>query len=94
VPVCRQLHRSAADRAKPPSKKDDLPGSGAIGVVLRELWSLFVDDVWLAVGILVLVGAAWLTQTRTVVSAVALCLFFAGSLNAVLALSTARRARE
>jgi hypothetical protein len=94
VPLCQRLHRLREVRTKIAAKPSGAPSFGAIGAVLGELWGLFVDDVWLAGGIVVLVGAVWLTQANGAVSATALCLFFAAGLNAVLALSTARRAKE
>ena len=94
VPLCLRLHRLREVRSKVPVKPSGAPGFGAFGTVLRELWGLFVDDVWLAAGIVALVGAVWLTQANAAASAAVLCLAFAGGLNAVLAFSTARRAKE
>jgi uncharacterized membrane protein len=94
VPVCQRLHRLGGVRTKVPAKPSGAPSFGAIGAVLQELWSLFVDDIWLAAGVLALVGAIWLTQANAAVSATVLCVAFAVGLNAVLVLSAARRAKE
>ena len=94
VPLCQRLHRLREVCTKVPAKPSGASSVGAIGAVLQELWGLFVDDVWLAAGVVALVGVVWLTQANSAVSAAALCLFFAGGLNAVLTLSAARRAKE
>ena len=59
VPLCRQLHRLGVKRATTTSKA--VPYSavafGAIAVIVRELWGLFVDDAWLATGVVLVVAA-------------------------------------
>ena len=94
VPLCQRLHRLREARMGFAPKAGGTPSAGAIGVVLGQLWGLFVDDIWLAGSIVALVGAVWLTREKGAAPAEPLSLFFVAGLNAVLALSTARRARE
>ena len=93
VPVCRRLHRLGNVRAQGPAKPSVAPSFGALGAVLQTLWSLFVDDIWLAAGIVALVGAFWLTRANAAGAATVSCVAFAVGLNAVFVLSAARRAK-
>ncbi|MDP9097312.1 MAG: hypothetical protein M3N26_12295 [Pseudomonadota bacterium] len=90
VPLCRRLHRRRTDRPSTSTAPSGEAGFGAVGVVLSELWSLFVDDGWLAAGIILLVAAAWATRA---VATPAISLGFALGMNALLVLSATRRAK-
>ena len=95
VPMCRRLQRSRAGHTRPPAKARTAgaPSFGAIGVVLRELWGLFVDDIWLAAGVLIFVAGAWAIQAGVRVSLPWVGMLLAVGLNVLLALSASRRAR-
>ena len=94
VSLCRRLHRLRTVPTRAVAKPSATPaGLGAIGAVLKELWSLFVDDVWLAAGVVAFVGAVWLVRTNAAASAAVLSLFFAGGSTPLLAWSSGRRAK-
>jgi hypothetical protein len=89
VQVCRRVGgRSPAGKGSPSVKAPGQPR--LLGLVAGELFGLFVDDVWLALGIAacLAVGALLLKE---VPSAIAACATFTGGLAAVLALSAVRR---
>jgi uncharacterized membrane protein len=99
VPMCLHLrlrHARPTRPTQPAAKTDDGSESfGATGAVVRELWGLFVDDGWLAVGVLVLVAGAGAIQAAGRGSLPwAGLLLLAGGLNGALALSAVRRARR
>ncbi|MCY0854706.1 hypothetical protein [Cupriavidus sp. D39] len=58
-----------------------------------ELVGLFVDDGWLAIGVVLWVLAAWEVAALHAVAAQAAGPLFAAGLTALLAASAARRAR-
>jgi hypothetical protein len=58
-----------------------------------ELLGLFVDDLWLAVGVAAWVGAAALVEARHPMQAPLACTVFAAGLAAVLSASAVRRSR-
>ena len=92
VSICRQMYRRREyPRPMATVSGDGAPSFGAIGVILAELWSLFVDDIWLAAGVLILVVGAWATKSSMTVLWVPMV--FTIGLNVVLALSAVRRAR-
>jgi hypothetical protein len=95
VPLCRQLSRLRAERATPVPRAgpESAPALGAIGAIVRELWGLFVDDVWLATGVVVFVAGAWAIRASAGASKPWVGLLLAGGLNIVLALSASRRAK-
>lgn len=91
VPICRRLQ----SRATPsPGAKTGKQPRKALAVIVRELIGLFVDDGWLALGVL-----AWIVITRAAApympatAKVAAAVFVAG-LAAVLCASAMRRARS
>jgi uncharacterized membrane protein len=89
VQVCRRL-------AARPSARTELPSSRPpkrpplLALVAGELFGLFVDDVWLALGI-----AGWLAMGALLLAklswTVAACSLFTAGLAGVLALSAVRR---
>lgn len=93
---CRQLHANARrpiDKASSPVSNEK-PARRPLRAIPRHLWSLFVDDGWLAGGVLVLVGAAWLARIAVpMLPAWMVVGVFTAALNALLASSAARRAR-
>lgn len=91
VPICKWLRHVKPAQAKAQS----LPGPepSALTTIASELWGLFVDDGWLALGIIAWVGVAWASQTRAMLLAPVECMLFALGLAGILWLSAARRAR-
>jgi uncharacterized membrane protein len=93
VRVCRRVKAMA----KAPSAKAaaaDAIAPGPWTLIGKELVGLFVDDGWLAGGILLWVLAAWfIASRRSIENSVVVVLFVAGVV-AVLAASALRRARS
>jgi uncharacterized membrane protein len=94
VPLCRRLRSAAPVRAKPVAAASNQAEPGPIAVIVSELWGLFVDDGWLAAGIVAWVGLAWAAQRTAVLPTAPECLLFAVGLAALLALSAWRRVRR
>jgi uncharacterized membrane protein len=97
VQVCARLHRRASVALpKAPAKIAVAPTAkpGVLAVVGSELLGLFLDDGWLAIGIMVWVLAAWFGETRHVIAGPADSLLFGAGLTAMLAVSASRRARS
>ncbi|MDW3683807.1 TMEM165/GDT1 family protein [Cupriavidus sp. CV2] len=69
------------------------PDRGRLAKVTVELVGLFVDDGWLAIGVVLWVLAAWEVGALHAVAAQAAGPLFAAGLTALLAASAARRAR-
>ncbi|HEY4975230.1 MAG TPA: hypothetical protein VII41_16565, partial [Steroidobacteraceae bacterium] len=67
--------------------------SGPFGAIARELLALFVDDVWLAAGVVVLVAAAGAARAIVLLPSAWTCLLLAAGLNVMLAASSWQRAR-
>ena len=86
-----QLQRTRAGREKA-AVHIDAKEYGALEAIARELWGLFVDDAWLAGGVVAWVLAAWAMHASAGFSVAWICLLFAAGLNLVLAVSAARRA--
>jgi uncharacterized membrane protein len=93
VAICSALHKRRPARASASRKRVTARSFGALGAVVRELRGLFVDDVWLAFGILLFVAAAWASHEAGS-RARWICVLFTSGLQFVLAWSAARRARE
>lgn len=68
--------------------------AGPLAVAAAELWGLFVDDVWLAGGVLAWVLAAWAFAGRYPVVSAGACAVFAAGLLMLLSLSVVQRARR
>jgi uncharacterized membrane protein len=93
VPLCRRLRSAAPVRAKPIAAASNKAEPGPVAVVVSELWGLFVDDGWLAGGIVAWVAVAWAAQTRAMLPTAPECILFAIGLSLMLAFSAAHRAR-
>jgi uncharacterized membrane protein len=94
VPLCRRLRSSALLRTK--ATATTVSGKaepGPIAIIAAELWGLFVDDGWLAGGIVVWVAVVWAAQTRVVLPTASKCIVFAIGLSLMLGFSAAHRAR-
>jgi hypothetical protein len=61
---------------------------------VTELWGLFVDDGWLAGGVLAWLLAAWVFQARHPVLDAGACVLFAAGVLSLLSLSVVQRARR
>ena len=97
VMATRRLRQARAQRPEPQHSAGGagLPvASGFVAVAAREIWGLFVDDGWLAAGVLtILVGAFTVVQMAGVVWTGANVLLVA-ALAMTLALSALRRATQ
>lgn len=82
---------TAKGGAKPAAPAGKPNGLMLIG---GELVGLFVDDLWLAVGVLAWVGCAALVETRYPPAAAVGSIAFAAGLAAILSASAVRRARS
>jgi uncharacterized membrane protein len=92
VRVCRQLRRVAAQR---PARKTTAGSPAAPAgwrLVLDEAIALFVDDGWLAAGIVAWVALAWFFGGAAVLQPAPRAAVFSLGLGALLATSAARRA--
>ncbi|MEO8922380.1 MAG: hypothetical protein ABI330_06065, partial [Caldimonas sp.] len=95
VPLCRRL-QEAPRPAKPVSEGTNAANQpGALTRVWNELAGLFVDDGYLATGVVVWVAFAWTLNAKgmPVSTAFAGAVFVAG-MAMLLALSALRRARQ
>ncbi len=94
VGSARRLHANASRRPrvpKPPPLSASVGRTGLVAATARELWGLFVDDGWLATGILlVLAVAAAIVRFHAAPGVVNIAV--AAMLLAVLGASVARRA--
>lgn len=88
VALFRRLPGGAARR------KSAVTPAGALLAILKEVWSLFIDDTWLAAGVLAAVIGGYVLGAANVVSATPLAMMLALALAVVLALNTAARARQ
>ena len=94
VPACTGLRRAASSAAKPASAAVDEAKPGLLAVIGSELIGLFIDDGWLALGIVVWVLLAWLAEARHLLAPPGAALLFTAGLAAVLGASAIRRARQ
>ena len=93
VPLCARLRVSRPTRPK--AAKMAVEGKpGPLAVIGEELLGLFVDDGWLAAGIVLWVLAAWLIEARYGVAPAGGSLAFTAGLAIVLSTSAIRRARS
>ena len=67
--------------------------TNAVAEVVRELFGLFVDDGWLAAGVLIWLAAGWRVSALGGMAFIASSVVFAAGLFVVLGVSTMRRAR-
>ena len=93
VPACRRLRLQPGTTRSAPTLQAVGP-KGALSVLGDELLGLFVDDQWLALGVLIWIGAAWLAHVRAApIDGNLLATLFAGGLSVALSGSAIRRAR-
>jgi uncharacterized membrane protein len=103
VPACRRLlgGQRWGSRGSPPpygctprrvAVSAQPNPTSPLAAILGELVGLFVDDLWLAVGIGAWVGGAALVQAHKPQAATLACAAFTAGLGAILAASAARRA--
>ena len=94
VSACVRLQRRGTETtsARPVQSAPAL-ASGPFGAIARELLALFVDDVWLAAGVVVLVAAAGAARAIVLLPSAWTCLLLAAGLNVMLAASSWQRAR-
>jgi uncharacterized membrane protein len=98
VKVCRALYgaprpETAVGGSRSGSGTGAAAPPGALALMGGELLGLFVDDLWLAVGIGAWVGATALVQAQHPLASASACALFAAGLAAVLCASAVRRTR-
>jgi len=93
VPTCARLQSTASLTPKPASTSGEADKPGLLAVICGELIGLFIDDGWLAVGIVVWVPLAWLAAARHVMAPQGAAVLLTGGLAAVLSACAVRRAR-
>ena len=95
VGVCAWARASAPARAAKTARTPMPTGRppGLIITIGRELVSLFVDDGWLAAGILVILAGAWVAISRVSVGPLGEGIALSGAFLVLLLASVVRRAR-
>jgi uncharacterized membrane protein len=93
VEIGRRVHRGVAVQGRSISAGSAKAVSPIVAVA-TELWGLFVDDGWLAGGVLVWALAAWAFEARRPVVAAGGCVVFASGVLLLLSLSVVQRARQ
>jgi uncharacterized membrane protein len=93
VRVGRRVNRVAVDRPTGRTTPAVAGASGPVAVAAAELWGLFVDDGWLAGGVLVWTLVAWAFEARHPIVSAGACAVFAAGVLVLLALSVMQRAR-
>jgi uncharacterized membrane protein len=91
VQACRRLRRPAPLPRRTPAAQA-LAKPGRFGAAAAELLGLFVDDGWLAAGIVVWALGAWAIEAGHPVTSVAACALFAMGMPLLLAISSLRHA--
>ena len=91
VAVCRRLRRAARPAGGQPAAPQR-PAPGRLAAAAGELLGLFVDDVWLAAGILAWALGAWGVEARHPSVSLGACLLFAAGMPLLLSFSALRRA--
>ncbi|WP_051974858.1 COG4280 domain-containing protein [Cupriavidus necator] len=92
VHLCRHLRKTSPALPKT-AASDPPPAHGRLAKVAEEILGLFVDDGWLAIGVVAWVMAAWEIGALHAVAAERAGPLFAVGLTALLAASAVRRAR-
>jgi uncharacterized membrane protein len=92
VAACRRLRPRAGGGAKKAIKQAEVP-KGALTVIGQELLGLFIDDGWLALGVLLWIVVAWGVEGRAGVPLAGAGALFTAGLAFVLGASALRRAR-
>jgi uncharacterized membrane protein len=93
VRISTHLHKARTHPPKPTSSQSSTAKPGVLAVIGNELLGLFLDDGWLASGIVVWVLIAWFVEARHTFGGQADGVVFAAGLAAVLVFSVLRRAR-
>jgi hypothetical protein len=92
VGICRRSRRAqGAESAKPAARPP--AARGALRGLVAEITGLFVDDHWLAIGVLLWAFAAWAVEAHYPVVSAGAALLFALGTPLLLSASTLRRAR-
>jgi uncharacterized membrane protein len=91
IVVARSAEPAVATRSKQPRSGQP---KGMLVAMVRELWSLFVDDGSLALGILVWTAMAWWSDGQTPLPMTAQCVIFALGVGGVLVYSLRRSLRS
>ena len=92
VKVCQRVRRVATpERGKVASSPAMAPGP--LAGLAAGLLGLFVDDGWLAAGVLVWAMGAWGIEARYSVVSAGACLLFAAGMPLLLSVSALRCAR-
>ena len=91
VRACMRTHQGVLPSGEVDAASVSVPPN-AVSSVVKELFGLFVDDGWLAAGVLAWVAAAWRVGTSNVVTPTVACVVFAAGLFIVLIVSAVRRA--
>lgn len=98
VALCRQLGRAAAARLaavvipKAVSANASQPQESTLGLIVNEAISLFIDDGWLAAGIVTWVGAIWFFGPTIALPSAQKVAILSVGLAALLGISAGRRA--
>ncbi|HEV7913613.1 MAG TPA: hypothetical protein VGP22_07585 [Albitalea sp.] len=91
VKLCRHLRRTAP-AAGATAPKGPAATPGPLAGAAAELFGLFVDDGWLAAGILLWALGAWSVEARHPMVSAGACVIFACCMPALLGASALRRA--
>lgn len=94
VPACVSRRRDAVPAAKPAPAATPKRTVGPIQKVFAQGWKLFVDDGWLAIGIVAWVGITWAVQSAGAVAEPTGRAVFTIGLLAMLVASALRRSRR
>lgn len=95
VPVCAKSRPRSLAKAYPGASVSSSVKPGLLGLIGRELVGLFVDDAWLAGGIVACVGLVWLAEAQwSPLSTGVMGSGFVFGLALVLVASAIRRARS
>ena len=92
VRLCARVRRKERRSSGPPAAAAAATPGNVVSSVAQELVGLFIDDGWLATGVVLWVLLAWFVETHYALAMGAACVAFAAGVAAVLALSAGRRA--
>jgi uncharacterized membrane protein len=92
VKFCKSLHQLALPQPKR-ALGSTAESQGPLSVLVAKLAGLFIDDGWLAAGVVLWVFATWLLETYYGIAFTAGSLMLSGGLAAILVVSAGRRAR-
>ena len=92
VRVCQRVRRVAPTELGKVASSP-VATTGPLASLAAEMLGLFVEDGWLAAGILVWAMGAWGVEARYPIVSAGACLFFAAGMPLLLSVSALRRAR-